>query len=182
MKDYYGYVYIITNKIDGKSYIGQRTGQFDENYWGSGIYFKKIRDKIGKVNFERQILAYAIDEEDLNSLEFQMIEQFNTIKPNGYNTLKGGGVKNLDSTKKKISKSNTGKRRTKAQKDFIRKRTVEQMKKMQKPERLKSRLGAHWYTNGERDACLFECPEGWWRGRTQYNRLSDEQKKHLFGR
>ena len=43
------YVYIITNKINGKKYIGSsRKSQIDENYYGSGKVIKNALKKYGK--------------------------------------------------------------------------------------------------------------------------------------
>ena len=49
---YYGFVYITTNMINGKKYIGKRkysTGW--EKYLGSGKYLKNALKKYGKYNF-----------------------------------------------------------------------------------------------------------------------------------
>jgi hypothetical protein len=51
------YVYLITNKINGKKYIGSsRKDQIDENYYGSGKVIKDALKKYGKENFQRDIL------------------------------------------------------------------------------------------------------------------------------
>ena len=49
----YGYVYITTNKITGKQYIGKhRAKKFDSSYKGSGKYLLRAFNKYGKDNFE----------------------------------------------------------------------------------------------------------------------------------
>ena len=51
------YVYLITNKINGRKYIGSsRKSQIDSNYYGSGKAIKDALKKYGKDNFQRDIL------------------------------------------------------------------------------------------------------------------------------
>jgi hypothetical protein len=134
-------------------YIGlHHSNKFDKNYWGSGNYIKNAINKYGKENFEQYVLLEANDDEELNSFEYQMIEQLETMYPNGYNLVEGGNnpVKSLEArknqshitkeeTKQKISKKNLGKKRSKEQKEFIRQRTKEAMSKMKNKEKL-----AYW--------------------------------------
>lgn len=50
----YGYVYKITNLINGKTYVGQRKIVRDktwEDYYGSGKLIKQAITKYGKENF-----------------------------------------------------------------------------------------------------------------------------------
>lgn len=43
LNEYYGFIYITTNNINGKRYIGQRKYYGDyENYLGSGSILKKL--------------------------------------------------------------------------------------------------------------------------------------------
>ena len=72
-----GYVYKITNKINGKFYIGKRqSSTFDENYWGSGKIQKREILKYGKEIFEREILGWAKTIEELKLLEEEYIEKY----------------------------------------------------------------------------------------------------------
>ena len=53
----FGYIYKTTNLINGKIYVGKRqSSTFDENYYGSGKYFKRALKKYGKSNFSREVL------------------------------------------------------------------------------------------------------------------------------
>ena len=48
LNEYYGFIYITTNNINGKRYIGQRKYYGDyENYLGSGSVLKKDIKKYG---------------------------------------------------------------------------------------------------------------------------------------
>lgn len=105
-------IYLITNKISGKQYIGQKVNLrgFD-TYWGSGNYIKNAIKKYGISNFEKTILESDIsDREQLNYRERYWISQYNTLHPNGYNLSTGGegmvGYKHSNITKVKIGTSN----------------------------------------------------------------------------
>lgn len=50
----YGYVYKITNNVNGKIYIGQKKSEkLLENYWGSGKLIVEAIKKYGKIIFQR---------------------------------------------------------------------------------------------------------------------------------
>ena len=53
----YGYIYITTNIINNKKYIGKHKSlEFDENYKGSGIRLNQAINKYGINNFTTIIL------------------------------------------------------------------------------------------------------------------------------
>lgn len=91
-------VYLRTNKINGKQYIGQ-TDDFKrrENDWNSlvTIYANKLiskdRDEFGLKNFETDILAIVNSREEAWELEQKFIKEMDTKYPNGYNLSDGGG-------------------------------------------------------------------------------------------
>ena len=112
-----GKIYIVTNKINGKQYVGQ-TVQNDQK--GHGILIRKSYKKYGYDNFDYEILVDGVDDFDaLNQLEIKYIEEKNTLYPNGYN-LERGGYKNKqpwnkgksgvysDETRQKMSESSKG--------------------------------------------------------------------------
>lgn len=91
----YGYIYITTNTINGKKYIGQTRftrKKNHEDYLGSGKIITKAIKKYGKENFVKDIVYIAYSEEELNELEKQFIFNHNACKSdNYYNVAEGGG-------------------------------------------------------------------------------------------
>lgn len=97
-KKYFGLIYKITNKVNGKIYIGQTT-QTLEKRWGKhcsipsnrkATPFQLAIKKYGKDNFLLEELVYCFDDISLNFLEKKIILEFNSILPNGYNLEDGG--------------------------------------------------------------------------------------------
>jgi len=94
-----GLVYMATNRINGKSYIGQTTRPFDDRIkehlkcrGNCTILICAIR-KYGHEAFWWKILRGGIEsQEELNRIEEQMIALHETTAPHGYN-LKQGGAK-----------------------------------------------------------------------------------------
>lgn len=107
-------VYMHTNKINGKKYIGLTSQHPPEKRWkknGSGYrcgYFKNAINKYGWENFEHTILEDDIPSlKEANRLEHFYVEKYNTKIPNGYNLTDGGdgtkGIKPSDDFKKRQS-------------------------------------------------------------------------------
>jgi hypothetical protein len=85
-----GIVYLTTNIINGKQYIGVDSKNND-NYYGSGKAIKLALKKYGTNNFTKEILE---ENEDINYLferEKYYITKYNAIEsPNFYNLAEGG--------------------------------------------------------------------------------------------
>jgi len=108
-------VYIHTNKINGKKYVGQ-TCQKVSCRWrnGSGyranIYFFRSINSYGWDNFSHEIIADGLSLEEANKLETELIQKHNSLYPNGYNILSGGDNRTIpDSVKEKIRNAHIGK-------------------------------------------------------------------------
>lgn len=86
----YGFIYKITNTINGKIYVGQHKGNDFGDYWGSGLLLHRAYKKYGMEAFAREILQFASFKEELNFLECYYIQQCNSMSPNGYNIATGG--------------------------------------------------------------------------------------------
>lgn len=83
----YGYVYLTTNLINNKKYIGQhKSTKFDSNYLGSGLYITKAIAKYGKDNFSCSIIEWCYSIQQLNEQEEYWILFYNAVEdPNYYN-------------------------------------------------------------------------------------------------
>jgi len=116
----YGVIYAVTNKVNGKVYIGQTT-DFETRV----DLYKKLRcqgqrklynalKKYGVDNFYYEMVDIGLDKEALDFLEDYYIKIFKSLKDNmGYNIREGGGShgKHSPETKKKISEALTGRER-----------------------------------------------------------------------
>jgi len=108
-----GYLYKLTNKVNGKSYIGQTIRpiekRFEEHQQKSSkcIALREAIQKYGWENFEKD--WYECPDEDLNFDEELLVREMGTLAPNGYNIKEGGGNgKHSKETKQKISKATRG--------------------------------------------------------------------------
>lgn len=96
-------IYHITNKLNGKVYIGQTVRSLDVrikqhiNTAMSGCSYHLYRAirKYGWENFEYGIVAYADNKEQLNQLEMYYIQKYDSIR-NGYNMVPGGDMNVMD--------------------------------------------------------------------------------------
>lgn len=107
----YGYIYLTTNKITGKQYVGQKvSNNFVKSYKGSGVAITKAFKKYGKNNFECHIIDIATTQDELNDKEYVYVELYQTMTPNGYNLMEGGGNKGKpsDETREKMRKAQHG--------------------------------------------------------------------------
>lgn len=90
-------VYIHTNKINGKKYVGQ-TSKKPKYRWGkNGIGYKRnprfysAIKHYGWSNFEHDIVASNLTKEEANNFEILLIDKLDTMNPDkGYNLTKGG--------------------------------------------------------------------------------------------
>lgn len=113
-------VYMITNKINGKKYVGQTKRSLAVR-WREHLYeasstrrnyplYAAIR-KYGKNNFNIKSITKATEQKELNSRESFVIKILNTISPNGYNLCTSGeGSVMSQETRQKMSKSATGRK------------------------------------------------------------------------
>ena len=126
----YGYIYKITNKVNGKVYIGKTTRGFDERYnYNFGLYtqnklLKKDFDILGEDAFEviKQFdVAYSDDE--LDNLEVKYIKEFHSLETEcGYNRNSGGTHgKPTEPLRRELSEVHKGYIMPDEQKDKIRK-------------------------------------------------------------
>lgn len=111
----YGFIYITTNLVNGKKYLGQkRFSEGWEEYLGSGHTFKKALKKYGRENFSRKIVCVCNSEEELNKAEYDLSVFLDVVNSDDwYNLCYGGGsvsgYKHTEEEKQKISESLKGK-------------------------------------------------------------------------
>lgn len=116
-----GFIYKITNTINGKSYIGQTIQNVKERFYQhcatkcskavSNMAIHRAIKKYGKSNFTVEVIE-EIDSANLNDRERYWIKYYNSYN-NGYNSTKGGQdgckpFKDLD-VESIIKEYNTGK-------------------------------------------------------------------------
>lgn len=113
MKNRFGIIYRITNKLSGKAYVGQTV-------YNAEIRFREHCNKktesaihhainfYGKKNFTVEEIYSCLDQTSLNEAEIHFITFFRTISPYGYNIDIGGGA--IPKTKESIEKANVKKR------------------------------------------------------------------------
>lgn len=106
------YVYMITNKINGKRYIGSsRKDKIDEDYYGSGKRIKYALKKYGKENFIREILWEGTGDTRIIETNF-LIKHNAADDPSYYNMTNDARGNNIhkEETKKTISQKLTGRK------------------------------------------------------------------------
>lgn len=96
----YGYIYITTNLITGKKYLGKhKAAQFDPTYKGSGKVLRQAIAKEGWDQFECHVLPALAEmptecrtEEELNQAEEFYIDYYNCVLSEEFYNLKPGGL------------------------------------------------------------------------------------------
>jgi group I intron endonuclease len=120
----FGFIYMITNKINNKIYIGQTTRNIQKRIYEYKSAFNlknhnnphlyNAFNKYGWDNFEFKIIDTAQTIEELNDKEINYIQKYNTTnKEFGYNIESGGknAIPNIE-TLEKMSKSHLGLKQT----------------------------------------------------------------------
>ena len=86
------YIYITTNLINGKRYIGQhKTDNPTDSYLGSGKLLKEALAKYGKENFIKEILDICETPQEANDKERYYIALYNAVKSDDFYNLSEGG-------------------------------------------------------------------------------------------
>jgi group I intron endonuclease len=97
--NYTGFVYIWTNKINDKKYIGSHIGTENDGYIGSGIAFNKAIKKYGIINFERTILEFVDDNNSIREKEQYYLDLYDAANNKMFYNIKekaGGGFEYIN--------------------------------------------------------------------------------------
>ena len=106
-------VYVHTNKINGKKYVGQTiNGQNPNKRWRDGngyrlqCYFYRAIQKYGWDNFGHEVIASNLTKQEADNFEKLLIKKLNTTNNSfGYNITAGGeGVFGLHQSEESINK------------------------------------------------------------------------------
>ena len=123
----YGYIYMIINKVNEKTYIGQRkfNGEwYEDKYMGSGKKLASAKKHYGIENFEKFLVQYCNSKDELDKQEIFWISEYRKRGKAEYNIADGGdggcvlgfapnkGKKFSEETKRKISEKTRGKKRS----------------------------------------------------------------------
>jgi len=110
-------VYLVTNLINGKQYVGQTVKKLNLRWnehtscKSNGALHKAIR-KHKKENFVVSVLHECVTKEEMDFVEIFYISLLNTRAHNGYNLTEGGegrsGYHLSEEAKKRISEKNSG--------------------------------------------------------------------------
>lgn len=84
------YIYLTTNTINGKKYIGMCTRD-DDWYFGSGKLIKSAIKKYGKENFSKSILEECSSLEELSLAEIKWINYYDAVNSDDFYNLSLGG-------------------------------------------------------------------------------------------
>lgn len=110
-------IYLITNKVNGKQYVGQTIHTLEERWANhcsknSGcVALKRAIDKYGKNVFDKTVIDTASSRKELDEKEKFWIKALNTMSPNGYNLTTGGDRPHLsEESIEKIRVANTGRK------------------------------------------------------------------------
>jgi hypothetical protein len=84
-------IYKITNKLNGKIYIGKhQTGDLNDGYMGSGKHLKHAIEKYGSQNFIKEILFIFDNEAEMNTKEAELVSEEFVKEDTNYNLCPGG--------------------------------------------------------------------------------------------
>ena len=85
------YIYMTTDHLHNKKYIGKHFGELNDNYFGSGKIISRVIKKYGTDILTKEILYISKDAEENNQKEKEFIALYDAVKSNDfYNIIAGG--------------------------------------------------------------------------------------------
>ena len=125
----YGYIYLTTNLVNQRKYIGQhKSSKFNKKYLGSGLIIKQAVELYGKENFKVELLEWCDSKESLDEAEIRIIKERNAVySEEYYNIAYGGGARHGPLTEEQRKNlSEHAKQRTGEKNPFFGKRHTEE--------------------------------------------------------
>lgn len=183
----YGFIYITTNLVNGKQYIGQHkilNNSKDDSYLGSGKLLKMAITNYGKENFQREILEYAVNQDELNELEMYYIWLANaTQDENFYNIHIGGAAGDTmsgwdDDRRKQFSDTMSKATKGEANGMYGKKHSEESCRKMSETRKRNYSDPSHYLHSEEFRAKMSEVTKGESNG-MHGRKHSDESKRKM---
>ena len=183
-----GIIYLVTNKINGKKYVGQTIQKWpyrkNKHFNSSNPYsiIDKALQKYGKENFKWEILEKNMDnQKNLNLLEKFWIIYFKTRTFEwGYNIKEGGSNGSYSKESKlKMSKSQTGKKHSKETKIKISEgHKLENRSKLYKKRSSRSKWtneypGAYYRKGANDGTKCWQCKIGFNKSRFHFGNFHD---------
>lgn len=144
-------VYVITNTLNGKQYVGQTiqtlNRRFRAHRWqSSGVGGKNMpialaMHKYGTEHFKIEVLFTCSSQTDLDTMELHYATTLNTFVPNGYNLRAGNGRGSVaPETIEKIRISNRGKKAS----EETRRKLSESRRGKKWSEATRAKLSLYW--------------------------------------
>jgi hypothetical protein len=178
-----GFVYLWTNNVNDKKYIGLHAGSEDDGYVGSGTVFRRAVEKHGIENFSRIILHREYESLwKLYEAEYNIINEHNAVHDQAYYNLTSMDPKcQIGPSTRVITEDTRQSMRLAARNrppvsDSTRMKMSTTRKGLSSP--IKGKLGAtigtrngmygrRWHNDGVHEVCCIEAdvPAGWIRGR-----------------
>ena len=185
-----GIIYKATNLINGKCYIGKTEREFKKRMCehmnpssapDKEVYFHRAIKKYGKQNFTWEVIYECDDPLILGIMETMkiIVNHSHHTEGKGYNLTWGGdghitGYKLTDKTKRRISKANTGKKRTEKSKERYSKSKTLYWENQNKRDEQSNRF------MGENNPMFGK--EGYWKGKKIPEDTKKKISKTLTGR
>lgn len=108
-----GYIYLTTNLINNKRYVGRKTSPtFVEDYHGSGVHIKNAVKKYGEDSFKTIIIECCYDKSELIPKEMFWIKYYNAVRDDMfYNHSYGGCNEGFEPGENNIAKTEYSRKR-----------------------------------------------------------------------
>lgn len=89
----YGYIYMTTNLVNGKKYIGQKRSEIflENNYLGSGKYIGYAINSHGRENFSVSVIEWCSSKSELDEREKYWIKHYDAVNSDNFYNLQAGG-------------------------------------------------------------------------------------------